>query len=91
MNLSNRNKEEILDSFMELEKCKVCKDRWNYRYKGKILVLQLSRTTGNGYINGIYLEGTEKHKGWIKIKDMEENEFKLVLKNAIDSFNNLLH
>jgi len=82
-------KEAIFDSFPELEKYDISYDRIGYRYKGKVLACQISKTTGNGYINGRYLEdsGRQDARDWIKIKDYAEGELRLLIAEAMGSFN----
>jgi len=92
MDLSYERKEAILDSYSGLEKHEVSNDRVNYKYRGKILALQFSKSTGNGYINATYLnklDYKDDKKAWIKIKDYTEDEFESLVIDAIKSFEDM--
>lgn len=60
----------------------VCTDS---KKPGKVLATQL-HPSGNGYVCGRYMGAypTDK-RGWIKIKDFEEDELREVIRSAIQS------
>jgi len=81
-------KEAIFDSFPELEKYQISYDRIGYRYKGRVLACQISKKTGNGYINGRYLEDScrQDARDWIKIKDYAEGDLRSLIAEVVGTF-----
>lgn len=93
MCLSFEEKETIFDSYKELKKSNISYERVNYRYKGKVIVTQLYKRTGNGYIRGEFLNKDKYDiypRKWIKIKYFREKEIRALIEKVIKSFDSNL-
>lgn len=93
--LSINQKVSIFDSFTELTK-KIGKDnvRFNYSFEQtkkqqKNVICQFNIKTGNGYVCGKYLDSKSQYnldpRGWINIKNFNEKELKILIKESISS------
>ncbi|MEK4670694.1 hypothetical protein [Niallia sp. FSL R7-0271] len=87
--LSREQKRKILNSYSLFE-YKISYDRYNYKYKNKVIAREFSHT-GNGYICGKELNDPLKkyeidNRGWINIKDMNEEELRTLIELVIDIF-----
>ena len=93
MYLSFEQKRSIFNSF-PLTEIPISYERFNYHFEGsnrskKVVITQLSRKTGNGYVYGGYLQNSTyklDSRGWIKVKDFDESTLRELVKKAIQSF-----
>jgi len=88
--LSFEHKRTIFSSYSELTETQRSNDRINFEYRGskkrgKVLACELT-ASGNGYVLGKYMVGYKlDNRGWINIKDFNEDELRAVITKAIDS------
>jgi hypothetical protein len=89
MHLSFEQKEEIIDSHEQLLKYDISNGRINYKYNGRVIIKELNRKTGNGYICGKFLEENKydvNSRGWINIKHFNRIQLTDLLEEVMISF-----
>jgi hypothetical protein len=80
----------IFNEFPELIETKISYERVNFKYneskkRRKILAREL-HPNGNGYVYGGFMrEYPIDDRGWVKIKDFNEEELRKIIRKAIDS------
>lgn len=84
--LSRDQKRKILNSYPLFE-YKISYDRYNNKYKNKVIARELSHT-GNCYIFGEEINDHLKkyeidNRGWINIKDMNGKELRTLIELVI--------
>jgi hypothetical protein len=88
--LSFEQKRTIFSSFPELKETEISHGRVNYEYSAskksrKVLAREL-HPSGNGYVCGEYINGYDVDpRGWVKIKDFNEEALRTIIKEAIES------
>jgi len=88
--LTFQQKRAVFSSFPELTETRGSNGRINYEYRGskrqrKMLARELVES-GNGYVLGRYMDGYRlDSRGWINIKNFDEEELIAVITKAIKS------
>lgn len=93
MYLSYEQKRKIFNSFLELAEVISPDGRISYLFEGsnrkkKQIARELSYT-GNGYIFGDYLDYSEypiDPRGWINVRDLNEQDLRTLIEKVIKSF-----
>ncbi|SDJ17338.1 hypothetical protein [Salimicrobium halophilum] len=88
--LSFEEKQNILDTFTELEKKEISLGRVNYHYEESLYdkknVVYHLHPNGNGYVYAGMIGDVETDdRGMVNIRDFSEEELKEIVQDAIDS------